>query len=93
MSSPIESLTDAILQRASLDADFRKKLIASPEAAIEDAFRVKLPKNFRLKFVERDTKYDSVHVLPDLHSEGDELSPEDLESVAGGADRDPTWDD
>lgn len=85
-SSPQQKLVDAVLLRASLDAAFRRELLAAPERAILDTFGVRLPDGVRVRFIEREPAWDAVYVLPDLQGEDEELSERELEAVAGGQD-------
>ncbi|MEO8624657.1 MAG: hypothetical protein ABI625_26480, partial [bacterium] len=79
---------DAILERASIDSEFRRLLIADWRRAIHQSFGIVVPQKFRMRFVERDADVDALIVLPDLkHREG-ELSDGDLENVAGGVNDD-----
>lgn len=94
--SPTEQRAlEAVLQRASVDLDFRQQLLARPRQAIQDAYGVCIPSTFRVKFIERDRDTDALIVLPDFQRNGDELSDEDLEGVAGGdgGPTDPGWAD
>ena len=79
---------DVVIERAETDPAFRARLLAEPHRAIHDAFGVRIPEDFRLRFVERPADVDALVVLPDLRSPRqapDELSEHDLESVTGGA--------
>ncbi|HEX8363290.1 MAG TPA: NHLP leader peptide family RiPP precursor [Longimicrobium sp.] len=86
MSIPIDSLMDAILHRATLDREFRAKLLASPSEAVREAFGVEVPAAVSVRFVERDPSADLTLVLPDFDQDG-ELSDEDLDAAAGGFDQ------
>ena len=79
---------DAVLARAASDKAFRAELLDHPREAIHHEFGIEIPPTFRMKFVERDPSVDALIVLPDLET-SDELSDDSLESVTGGADRDP----
>jgi hypothetical protein len=81
----MDSLMDAILHRATLDREFRAKLLASPSQAVRDSFGVEVPAAVRVRFVERDPSADVTLVLPDFEDDG-ELSDEDLDAAAGGFD-------
>ena len=67
---------------SATDEEFRKQLLASPDAAIEKLTGRALPKNFTIKIVEQDPAYAATILLPNFI--GDKLGDEDLESVAGG---------
>ncbi len=72
-----------ILTRAAVDEEFRAALKSDPHAAL-DAQGCVLPPDFRIKFVEKDPDVDVLFVLPDSIDTNRELSPEDLDAVAGG---------
>lgn len=96
MSATEQRALEAVLQRATVDLDFRQQLLTTPRQAIEEAYGVSIPSNFRVKFIERDRDVDALIVLPDVSRNGDELSDEDLEDVAGGdggGPGDPGWAD
>jgi hypothetical protein len=85
-------LLNAIMDRAARDLPFRRQLMTTPAPAIRDAFGVQIPADFRIKFVERGPDVDSLVVLPDYRSGGEEeLSEEELEAVAGGTDTTVAW--
>ena len=88
-----QQVLENVLARASEDLEFRQRLLTEPRRAIEDAFGVAIPADFRLKFVERDADVDALIVLPDLRraSEDDVLSEDELEQVAGGVSTHLTW--
>jgi hypothetical protein len=80
----------AVLQRSTVDRAFRRKLLTDPRTAIEQAFGVRIPDQYRIRFVERDADVDALIVLPDFSADGtdscdDELSDSELEHVAGGS--------
>jgi len=87
-----EDLMTAILDRASTNRHFREDLLREPKSAIYNDFGVQIPAGYRIRFVERDPNLDALVVLPDFNRDGDELSDDDLECVAGGTgDGDPNW--
>jgi hypothetical protein len=75
---------DQVLQLASVDPDFRRRLIANPHVAITAALGDIVPAALKLRFVERDPDVDVMCVLPDLVRPTEELSLDDLDVVAGG---------
>ena len=89
MSTAHQEALEQILTRAAVDLDFRKALLVDPRKAILDGFGVRIPANFRLKFIERAKDVDALIVLPDLQRQDGELEDDDLEMVAGGTDSDP----
>lgn len=72
-----------LLARSAIDSDFRTALLTDPRAALEQAAGKQIPDNLRVKFIEKDADCDAMFVLPDAVS-SDELTPEQLEAVAGG---------
>lgn len=83
----------AILDRATTDPAFRKRLLVDPRAAIVESFGVIIPQTFRIKFIERDSNLDALIVLPDIRINGGELSDDDLEKVSGGVEESMEWSD
>jgi hypothetical protein len=90
MSTTQQEALEQILTRAAVDLEFRKSLLVDPRRAILDGLGLRIPANFRVKFVERDKDVDALIVLPDLIRPDGELDDCDLDAVAGGGDGDPT---
>ena len=44
----------AIIERASRDAEFRRALLLDPRRAIEEAYAATIPPTFRIRFIEKD---------------------------------------
>lgn len=85
---------EAVLERSAVDIKFRKQLLSDPRKAIQDAFGVIIPANFKVKFIEKDPGIDALVVLPNFQSQDGELNDSDLEAVAGGVEPpNPTWAD
>jgi len=84
---------ESILNRASTDVEFRRRLLDDPRGAIFDAFGVAIPSTFRIKFIERGPGVDALVVLPDLATHSAELTDDELESVSGGVEEDAEWAD
>lgn len=76
-----------LLTRSAVDHDFRTALLTDPRGALEQAAGKSLPDNLRIKFIEKDADCDAMFVLPDPVNR-DELTPEQLEAVAGGCEGD-----
>lgn len=91
LSSKEQKALQAVLDRATTDAAFRRRLLADPRRAILDGFGVTIPLGFNVRFVEKEPGIDALIVLPDLRRPEGELSDQDLDAVAGGTD--PTPDD
>jgi hypothetical protein len=92
-------LLRAVLKRATVDRPFRRALLTDPHRAIDQAFGIKIPAQYRVRFVERDPDVDALIVLPDFDARAadggdEELSDDELEHVAGGRDMEYlTWAD
>ena len=76
-----QAMRDLML-RASTDLDFRSKLLTDPRAALSEFSGVEIPDSVDVQFIENDA--DATFVLPDPIDPEAELSPEELEAVAGG---------
>lgn len=90
MSNAHQEALEQILNRAGVDLDFRRALLADPRKAILDGLGVRIPAGFRVKFIEREKDVDALIVLPDLHRQDGELDDRDLDAVAGGVKSDPS---
>jgi hypothetical protein len=76
---------NAVLARAETDAEFRRQLLIEPRRIIYDTFGIRIPEQFRIRFIERSADVDALVVLPDLRTAAHELSDGELEHVTGGA--------
>lgn len=93
MSEQRERALKAVLKRATTDRTFRQQLLEDPRGAIEREFGIRIPPEYRLRFIERDPDVDALVVLPDFRPMSDdngdgELSDDELDHVAGGSDGD-----
>ncbi len=69
-------------KKAAVDADFRKKLLGDPAAAVKEISGKEIPAGFKIKILENDPAYDATFVLPPLVSGN--LSDQELDEVAAG---------
>lgn len=70
-------------EKASKDSTFRESLLNDPKGTIEKEMGIKIPEDTEVHV--HDESMKSLHII--LHepmSEGDSLSDEQLEAVAGG---------
>ena len=80
---------DAVLKRAAVDSDFRRWLLDDPRRALAAAIG-DVPKDLRVKFIEKPDDLDALIVLPDREltsgecGESGELEASELDAVAGG---------
>ena len=82
-----DALLAEILQRSATDHAFRQRLLAEPNAAVEEVIGAPLatlPKQVTFKFIEKEPGYEQVVVLPDYVDPDGVLSDAELEAVAGG---------
>jgi hypothetical protein len=76
-----------LVQRSLEDEDFRQRLLADPKAAVEQEFGSRLPEGVEVRAVEESA--DTIYlVLPSASplGQGEEISDQELEAVAGGSD-------
>ena len=83
-----QEFQNELIVRALKDESFRQELLANPKAVVEKEMAklkegAKLPESLEIKVIEQPANALYL-VLPTLP---DELSDEDLDSVAGGADQ------
>jgi hypothetical protein len=95
MSPQEQRALEVVLQKATTDLAFREQLLTNPRRAIQEAYGVRIPASFRIKFIERDPDVDALVVLPDYQDPSGQLSDDTLDAVAGGAGDPPTtnWSD
>ncbi|MEM7594390.1 MAG: NHLP leader peptide family RiPP precursor [Cyanobacteria bacterium P01_A01_bin.83] len=73
-----------IIAQAWKDESFKQELLANPKAVIEQEFGVQFPEAVNVQ-VQEENPTSLYFVLPmSPQTEGQELSAEELESVAGG---------
>ena len=93
MSNKEQQALEAVLERATVDREFRRELLVDPRRAIFERFGVSIPATFNVRFVEKDEGTDALIVLPDFRRPDGELSEGDLDAVSGGRGHqpEPTW--
>jgi hypothetical protein len=75
-----------LVQRSLQDEDFRQRLLEDPKAAVEQEFGSRLPESVEVRALQESA--DTIYlVLPSGSQlgQGEELSDQELEVVAGGA--------
>jgi hypothetical protein len=77
-------LLRTIVARATADAAFRQRVLVDPATAIYDAFGVRVPAGYRIRFIEKASGLEALVTLADIPRDGDELDDDDLDAVAGG---------
>ncbi|MDR3156710.1 MAG: NHLP leader peptide family RiPP precursor [Lactobacillales bacterium] len=78
----INGVYSKVMQKATTDEEFRKELLANPNAAISKLTGEALPEDYKIKVLENDPNYTATFVLPNLSS--GEVDINELETVAGG---------
>ena len=76
-----ETFLQQLLVRSTVDLDFRRRLLTTPQVALEEHLGKPLPASLDIRFIENEA--DATIVLPDYL--GDELSEQEQEAVIGGA--------
>jgi Nitrile hydratase, alpha chain len=78
-----------LIHRSLQDEDFRQRLLDDRKGTLEQELGTRLPEGFRVRVVE-ETAQTIYLVLPSASplGQGEELSDQELEAVAGGSD---TW--
>ncbi|MGF1470880.1 MAG: NHLP leader peptide family RiPP precursor [Rubrobacteraceae bacterium] len=81
-----EHLRQRLVQRSLEDEELRQRLLDDPKATVEQELGVSLPEGVEIQAVEetQDTVYLVLPPKPQSTTEGEELSAQELESVAGG---------
>ncbi len=78
-----QEIIGLIYQFAENNTDYRRALLADPKKVLEKQMQQNLPESLKVKVVQESA--DTVYlVAPYVPQQGDELSDEDLEKVAGG---------
>ncbi len=74
---------ERILEKATKDPGFRRRLVAEPKEAIAREFGVRFPSGVNVQVVEEGERNVCL-VLPGAAGQGEELPIEELAAVAGG---------
>jgi len=78
-----EKVVKTVSERSLNDVQFRKELVSHPHRAIQEATGAIVPDTVRLQFVDQGAAHLTI-VLPPMAVSEDELSEQQLETVAGG---------
>lgn len=79
----VNEVYNLAMNKARVDADFRKKLLEDPNATIEELAGIPLEMDGKIRVIEYDPSYVATFVLPEML--GEEVSADDLDAVAGGS--------
>jgi hypothetical protein len=71
-----------VMQKATIDEEFRQDLMKDVNKAVEKLIGEKLPEGMNLKVIENDPNYNATFVLPNLST--GEMDLDALDDVAGG---------
>jgi len=78
-----EKVVKTVSDRSLNDVQFRNELVSHPHRAIQEATGAIVPDSVRLQFVDQSAAHLTI-VLPPMAVSEDELSEQQLETVAGG---------
>ncbi len=53
-----------VLTRSAVDAEFRRRLLSDPNAAVAEVIGDAFPNGFRVRFIEQPADLDALIVLP-----------------------------
>jgi len=73
----------ALNKKSVVDSEFRQLALSDPKAAVKQVCDKDVPGNINIRIVENEPGVDRTFVLPKFR--GGELSDEELDKVAGGA--------
>src|SRR5215207_7365448 len=70
---PSSNVLHDVTVRATVDLEFRKRLLADPNRTILEEYGVTIPSGHKILFIEKPKGVDTLIVLPDHARVGDEL--------------------
>ena len=79
-----DHVLEDVVARATIDLEFRRRLLRNASGVILEEFGVTIPSGHEIRFIERPKDVDTLIVLPEFQAAGDELDDDDLGAVAGG---------
>ena len=74
-----EEMLKQIVEKASIDSDFRDQLVSDPKATISGELGITIPENMNVQIHESDMQTVHVALPPDSN-----ISEEQLEAIAAG---------
>ena len=79
-----QELLQKLLAQSATDQELRTGLLEEPRATVEKVTGKQLPPDFTIRFIEKTPEVDAMYVLPEPVPTEEELTPDELEAVAGG---------
>lgn len=74
-----DEMLKQIVEKSSLDSDFRQKLIANPKSTICEELDITMPENMSIQVHESDMQTVHIALPPDAN-----ITEEQLEAVSAG---------
>ena len=74
-----DEMLQHIVQKSALDEDFRRALLAAPNAAISEELGITIPESMTIKVHQSDMRTVHLALPPDPH-----ITEEQLEAISAG---------
>ena len=87
-----DDIQTPIVRKALTDAAFKKELKNDPRATISKLLGIQLPADIKISVLEESVDHFYVVLPPPLPPPSGELRDEDLEAIAAGASKKPTYE-
>ena len=78
----VDDAVNALMEKVTIDEDFRAKALSNPNEAIKELTGKDLPDGYRVKLLEPEPGFDNTFILPPLQNR--DLTDDELDAVAGG---------
>ena len=79
----LQEVYNEVAGKATTDAAYRSKLLADPNAAIQELTGIELDPECKIRIIEADPSYNATFFLPAMVST--EFSADDMDAIGGGS--------